>query len=79
MRNQDLQDKLNYLNMLAYAFLHVRSDGAVHFSDSYIDLSRQDNFFCQLYKTICTDSYNRYHPGLGNFHVFSQLKIKRVP
>lgn len=76
VQNEDLQKKLNLINILAYAFLHVNKNGFVHFQDSYIDLSKEDNNFCNKNKQICVDSYKRYNPSLGNFNAFSKLENK---
>ncbi len=74
--NQDMKAKVDYLNILAYAFLHVNKKGVVHFNDSYIDLSSNDNAFCQNHKEICYDINNHYRPKMGNFTAFSKLQNK---
>lgn len=74
--NQDFQDKLNYLDVVVYAYLHVNRDGVVHFRSSQIDLSSSDNAFCGANKNICTDDFGKYTPKLGNFSAFSRLDNK---
>jgi len=72
--NKDMLDKLNYLNMIAYAFLWVDPSGIARFTDSSVDLSYLDNAFCVLNKNICLDRHNLYSPGAGNFSAFSLLQ-----
>lgn len=74
VQNYDLQEKLNLINLLAYAFLHVNKEGIVHFQDSYIDLEKRDVAFCNKNRQICMDSYHKYNPALGNFDAFSKLE-----
>lgn len=74
--NQDFQDKLNYLDIVVYAYLHVNNNGVVHFRNSEIDLSTSDNIFCAAHKIICTDDQGKYTPKFGNFSAFSRLDNK---
>lgn len=71
--NKDLDSKLNLLNIIAYAFLHVDKNGFVHFGNTSIDLSKKDLGFCQDNKEICYDSLGNFTPKLGNFTAFSKL------
>lgn len=76
LTNQDMLDKLNYLNILSYAFLNVDDNGFPHFSDSYVDLSINDKSFCDLHKNICVDTQGELNPKLGNFDAFAKLQNK---
>lgn len=71
--NADMQEKLNYLNIIDYAFLTVNKDGIVHFKNSYIDLSSKDDIFCQLPNHVCLNDNGQYQPKLGNFDAFVRL------
>lgn len=73
LKNQDLQDKLNYLNILAYAFLNVDSNGVVHFNNSYVDLADEDFGFCKAHPEICSGTKSSYQAKLGNFRSFAKL------
>lgn len=75
-RNQDFAEKINFLNVIAYAFLHVNKNGVVHFQNSQIDLSLADLEFCKPHQNICNDSDNKFHPQFGNFNAFAKLQNK---
>lgn len=72
--NQDMKDKINFIDILVYAFFHVNKAGITHFNNSYIALSPISNSFCMAEKAICTDLNNKYTPKLGNFEAFAQLQ-----
>lgn len=74
--NQDMQDKLNYLSIIAYGFLSVNQNGSVHFNNSHVDLSLSDDLFCHSNMTICLDKNKKYIPKLGNFSAFLRLQNK---
>lgn len=76
VHNQDMQDKLDYLNIIDYAFLRVKADGTAYFNDSTIDLSSNDAAFCQEHKSICEDAPGSYQPKYGNFSAFAKLQNK---
>ncbi|OGT29796.1 MAG: hypothetical protein A3E87_05550 [Gammaproteobacteria bacterium RIFCSPHIGHO2_12_FULL_35_23] len=76
VKNQNMRNKLNDLNIISYTFFHVDKEGIVHINNSAIDLSSSDHEFCKKNPKICTDENNQYQPKLGNFSAFAKLQNK---
>lgn len=72
--NPDLSKKLNYINVLAYAFLQVDNHGYIYSTNSTVDLSRYDiKHFCKNNKAFCAEKRNRRGTLLGNLDAFSKI------
>lgn len=76
VENEDMQNKLNDLNIISYTFFHVDKEGIAHVNNSTIDLSSNDQSFCKENPKICVDESGKYLPKLGNFSAFSKLQNK---
>lgn len=82
--NQDLSDKLPYLNTLAYAFFEAQSTtdkapGTLYFSDPWSDLLPTDSFCQNGANPVCSyvpNSQGKPYDGstkMGNFEAFALL------
>lgn len=73
--NENLSQKINNINVLAYAFLQVNNKGDIYFQYPAIDLSKNDIItFCKHYKSFCQNVNST--KLLGNFDGFSKLENK---
>lgn len=69
--NQQFKDKIDHLNILAYAFLKVNSDGKIIFNENELGLSEKNINFCRQNKVICKQSKNQFaHIGSFDFFYF---------
>lgn len=74
--NDNLSEKLNYINVFAYAFLQVNNKGYIYFKYPSRDLSKQDiDTFCRFHASICFNVKSK-KSYLGNFDAFSKLNNK---
>lgn len=73
-KNPKLLNQLDFINVLAYAFLQVDTKGYVYFDHPATDLSKRDaSGFCKQYPEACLNPDNAF---AGNFSAFAKLQNK---
>ena len=72
-----LNDQINNLTVIAYAFLHVHPNGKILFDESDLSSSVKNNHFCQKKPVICHLSQESTTP-MGHFDFFSTLNNKNT-
>ena len=71
--NPQLNEQAKNLNVLAYAFFEVDSNGTLYFSDPWSDLKASDAGFCAKNPAICNNTKGT--EGLGNFTKLTRENI----